>query len=154
MKSPLLLAVAIATLSACTTYSAPPPYGASGYATNLITTGNKAPFGTFLVDASGRSVYVLDGSRGQTGFNRCSGACLNEWPPVRATAPLQPGPALDPVRLTTVAGPAGPQAAYDGWPLYYFDEDRAPGDTRGQGVRDEWGYWTLVAPNGAQIRSY
>ena len=152
----ILMTAATLGLAACATYSsAPPAYGPGGDAmagTSLITTGNKAPFGVFLVDAGGRSVYMLEGTRGQTGMNRCTGACLNVWPPVKATAPLTVGGTVDPARLTTVPGPWGPQAAYDGWPLYYYHHDRAPGDTTGQHVTDAWGTWHLLAPSGQPIR--
>ena len=155
MKAPkILMGVTALGLTACASYSAP-PYGSAGYdiaGTSLITTGNKAPFGVFLVDAAGRSVYILEGTRGQTGMNRCAGDCLNVWPPVKATAPLTVGGTVDQARLTTVPGPWGPQAAYDGWPLYYYHHDRAPGDTTGQHVSDRWGTWHLLSPSGQPIR--
>jgi predicted lipoprotein with Yx(FWY)xxD motif len=174
MKIPtILIATAALGLAGCGTYGpygepygAPPPgpygtpppgpygdtYGpATG--TSLVTQGDKRPFGLFLVDAEGRSLYILEGTRGQGGMNRCSGECLSIWPPVRATGPLTAGGAVDARRLTTVPGPGGPQVAYDGWPLYYYNRDRGPGDTTGQAVSDRWGYWYLLAPSGAPIRS-
>jgi predicted lipoprotein with Yx(FWY)xxD motif len=30
------------------------------------------------------------------------------------------------------------QVTYNGWPLYYFANDAAPGDTNGQGVNEVW----------------
>ena len=40
------------------------------------------------------------------------------------------------------------QASYNGWPLYYWVKDSAPGDTTGQGVNKVW--WVLDA-NGDAI---
>jgi hypothetical protein len=37
---------------------------------------------------------------------------------------------------------------YDGWPLYYFAQDAAPGDVNGQGLNDKW---YVVDPAGAAI---
>jgi predicted lipoprotein with Yx(FWY)xxD motif len=41
------------------------------------------------------------------------------------------------------------QVTYNGWPLYYFANDAAPGDTNGQGVND---VWYVIAPSGEVIR--
>jgi predicted lipoprotein with Yx(FWY)xxD motif len=30
------------------------------------------------------------------------------------------------------------QVTYNGWPLYYFAKDKAPGDVTGQGVGSVW----------------
>ena len=38
----------------------------------------------------------------------------------------------------------------NGWPLYYFSGDAAPGDTNGQGVQ---GIWWVLAPDGTKITS-
>ena len=35
------------------------------------------------------------------------------------------------------------QVTYNGLPLYYFANDKAPGDTKGQGVG---GVWFVAAP--------
>ena len=40
------------------------------------------------------------------------------------------------------------QVTVDGWPLYFFSGDAAPGDTNGQGVGD---VWYVVGPDGAAI---
>ena len=64
MKIPkILMTGATLGLAACTTYSSPPPYGGPVYGTMLITTANKAPFGTYLVDGAGRALYILEGLR-------------------------------------------------------------------------------------------
>ena len=47
--------------------------------------------------------------------------------------------------LATLANPdgKGQQVTYNGWPLYYYVKDKAPGDTTGQGVG---GNWFVVTP--------
>jgi predicted lipoprotein with Yx(FWY)xxD motif len=37
----------------------------------------------------------------------------------------------------------------DGMPIYYWQNDKAPGDVDGQGVND---VWYVVAPDGEMIR--
>jgi predicted lipoprotein with Yx(FWY)xxD motif len=49
------------------------------------------------------------------------------------------GDGVDPALLGTVEHPdAGLQITYNGWPLYVFTGDSAPGDTNGQGQGDAW----------------
>ena len=36
---------------------------------------------------------------------------------------------------------------YNGWPLYYFSGDAAPGDTNGQALNDVW--WVVDATGNA-----
>ena len=42
-------------------------------------------------------------------------------------------------------------AVFNGWPLYYFVRDEAPGDTNGQDVGDAPNIWYLVTPEGAPL---
>ncbi len=56
------------------------------------------------------------------------------------TAPRPPaGDGIDAAMLATATHPeGGTQVTYNGWPLYYFAGDSAPGDTNGQGQGDVW----------------
>jgi predicted lipoprotein with Yx(FWY)xxD motif len=159
MKIPtLLLTAATLAVAGCSTYEPGPrpgPYGpaAGSYGPASVTVVERPPFGAYLVAGNGRSVYILEGTRGGAGMERCSGECLRVWPPLAAGGPPLAGPGLDPRRLSVVRGYAGAQLAYDGWPLYYYHHDRRPGDTTGQGVRDRWGAWYLLSPSGAPIGS-
>jgi predicted lipoprotein with Yx(FWY)xxD motif len=59
------------------------------------------------------------------------------------------GEGVDATLLGTITRDDGStQVTYNGWPLYYFHEDAAPGDTNGQGVG---GVWFLVSPEGEAI---
>ena len=157
MKSQtILLAGSALLLGSCNTLFGPPvpPPGAAGPAatSNLtLSTATKAPFGTYVTDGSGRAVYVLEGTRGMSGINRCSGMCLNEWPPVPAPPLPTGGSGLSPPALRLISGYQGAQISYSGWPLYHYHHDMAPGDTTGQGVRDQWGTWYLIRPSGEPI---
>ena len=149
MKTPtMLLAAATLGLAGCETVEpllAPqePP---------LVTSSVKPPFGSYLVDGTGRTLYILEGTRMTNAAGRCSGECLRVWPPLLAAAPPLASSGIDPARLATVPTLTRPQAAYAGWPLYYYHRDRVPGDTTGQGVVDRWGAWYLLAPSGEPIR--
>jgi predicted lipoprotein with Yx(FWY)xxD motif len=40
------------------------------------------------------------------------------------------------------------QVTYNGWPLYYYEKDKAPGDVTGQ---DVGGVWYVVSAAGEQV---
>ena len=42
------------------------------------------------------------------------------------------------------------QVTYNGWPLYYYVKDKAPGDVTGQ---DVGGVWYVVSAAGEQVNS-
>lgn len=150
MRTPtLLLAAAAIGLAGCETVE---PLMSPGPGV-LVTSSAKAPFGSYLVDGTGRSLYILDGTRMTNGTGRCSGECLMAWPPLRVSSQPSASAGIDPARLATVPTPGGPQAAYSGWPLYYYHRDQVAGDTTGQAVVDRWGAWYLLAPSGEPIRS-
>jgi len=152
----ILLAGATLALSSCNTLlgqPAPPPgpLGPASMSNLTLSTATKAPFGVYVTDGSGRAVYVLEGTRGGSGINRCSGMCVSVWPPVPAPPLPTGGSGINPPALRTVSGFRGTQVSYSGWPLYHFSHDVSPGDTTGQGVRDQWGTWYLIRPSGEPI---
>ena len=150
MKIPtLMLAAAALGLSGCATYAPPPGGPYAGPA--RISTATKAPFGPYLVGPNGMSLYMLEGTRG-TPAERCSGRCLQIWPPLHVAAPPIAGPGIDPARLSTIMAHGHTHVTYGGWTLFYYHRDRVPGDTTGQHVTDAWGTWHLVSPSGEPIR--
>lgn len=92
--------------------------------------------GTILVDSDGNTLYafVPDGQ----GPSTCVDDCASSWPAV--AAPAEAGEGVDAALLDESSRPddGSAQATYNGWPLYYFAGDAAPGDTNGQGVNDVW----------------
>jgi predicted lipoprotein with Yx(FWY)xxD motif len=142
----LLIAATALGLTGCETYAPVAPVGPV-----TVTTATKAPFGTYLVDGAGRSLYILEGERGTTGMSRCDAACLRVWPPLHG-GPATAGAGVDAARLATVPIHGAPHVTYSGWPLYYYVRDAAAADTTGQHVTDAWGTWHLLAPSGEPIR--
>src|SRR2546421_2656523 len=107
---------------------------------------------TILVDSKGMTLYRWTTDTGANkGKINCVGGCAAVWPPFvltgGATTPV-PGPSVTGT-LTTLANPEGKgtQVLYNGWPLYFYPKDQAPGDTTGQGVG---GKWFVVPPDQAQ----
>jgi predicted lipoprotein with Yx(FWY)xxD motif len=106
--------------------------------------------GTIVVDSKGMSVYMFDKDTQGSGKSSCTGGCLDAWPPVIAESD---SPAVDGVTgdVATITRDDGTvQVTLDGWPLYYWQGDKAAGDVAGQGVQDVW--WVL-APDGSKIQT-
>ena len=109
----------------------------------------ESSLGEIVVDAEGMTVYMFDNDTQGSGESSCSGQCLVNWPPV---APAGDEPVADGVEgeLGTITATDGStQITLNGWPLYYFIGDEAPGDVNGQAVQDIW--WVLD-PTGEVIR--
>lgn len=92
------------------------------------TSVHSGPDGQYMTDASGRTLYIF--SADTSTMSHCSGACSKEWP-----AYMQNGSQVD----------------FKGHPVYYFAGDSAAGDTKGEGLNNFGGLWTLVKPNGAAL---
>ncbi len=100
-----------------------------------------AAIGTYLTDENGRTLYTF--THDTKNVSTCTGVCLDKWPPygldisATGTAPLHL-PML-PLDVGTIKGNNGKiQFAWKGMPLYYFAQDKAPGDTLGEGVLGSW----------------
>lgn len=108
--------------------------------------------GTFLVGPTGMTVYMFTNDTQGSGESACSGDCLANWPPLTVDS-ADAIVAGDNVRgeLSTITRDDGAlQVTYNGWPLYYWKDDAARGDTTGQGVGERW--W-VVAPETVMVSS-
>jgi predicted lipoprotein with Yx(FWY)xxD motif len=111
-----------------------------------------ADLGTFLVGPTGMTLYMFTNDTQGSGESACSGDCLTNWPAltVESADAIVAG---DNVRgeLGTITRDDGAlQVTYNGWPLYYFANDAARGDTTGQGRGD---VWYVVAPETVVVSS-
>ena len=99
--------------------------------------------GTYLTGAGGMTLYTFTKDSANT--SACAGDCAGNWPPLTAAAGVTPTAASGATgALTTFARADGSlQVAYDGKPLYYFANDKAAGDTNGQGIG---GFWFIAQP--------
>lgn len=91
--------------------------------------------GEILVDGDGNTVYLFVPDA--QGPSVCVDGCADAWPPL--VGDVSAGDGVDAGLLGSVARDDGTeQATFNGWPLYYFASDAAPGDTNGQGVNEVW----------------
>lgn len=117
--------------------------GAMADATVAVATSD---LGEILVDGEGRTLYMFVPD--DQGDPTCTDDCAATWPPFEG--PATAGDGADGGLLATATHPSGmTQVTYDGWPLYYFANDQAAGDTNGQGLND---VWFVLGPDGEPIR--
>ena len=124
--------------------------GSSGSSATVTT--HSGPGGAYLTDASGRTLYIF--AADTSSHSTCAGDCAKEWPPFTTTGdPGAEGSADDSELGTSARTDGATQVTYAGHPLYYFDEDEATGDMKGQGEDDFGGLWTAVTPSGTAFTS-
>ena len=132
------------TADAATTTAAEATTTAAAAGGDTLVVGSTG-LGDVLQDSEGRTLYLFDPDT-QSGEPTCYDDCAEAWPPfVEETAA---GDGVDASLLTTATRTdGGVQVVYNGWPLYYFSGDEAPGDTNGQGLNDIW--WVVDASGNA-----
>lgn len=141
--------------------AAPSPSAATSTATPVVAAATKdaaapAPAGLtisvrgegmhapFLVGPNGRTLYYF--RRDEPGKSNCAGPCAQAWPPLLIAAVGSPAASGVTGKLGVITrADGGRHVTYEGWPLYYFAADQAPGDARGEGVEN---VWTVAKPGG------
>jgi predicted lipoprotein with Yx(FWY)xxD motif len=111
--------------------------GALGVATTDV--------GDIVVDSNGMALYMFmpDNASAPT----CTADCAQAWPPLLGEATA--GDGIDASLISSAEHPeSGTMVTYNGWPLYYFAGDSAPGDTNGQG---QGGVWFVIDASGEPI---
>lgn len=91
------------------------------------------------------TVYNFTKDTVDSGKSSCTGACLTKWPALTVSGGTTPAAGAG------VSGKLGTfvrtddnttQVTYDGLPLYFFSNDKAPGDTNG-----DYQNWLLIKPS-------
>jgi predicted lipoprotein with Yx(FWY)xxD motif len=99
-----------------------------------------------MADSEGKTLYLfLPDAQGDS---TCYDQCADNWPPL--IDDIAAGDGVDATLIgTTTRTDGAEQVTYNGWPLYYFAADAAPGDTNGQGIND---VWFVVTPSGESLQ--
>jgi predicted lipoprotein with Yx(FWY)xxD motif len=99
--------------------------------------------GIWLTNSAGRALYLYTRDKGTT--SECYGACAKQWPPLTTTGPVTISGqfTLQHDLGVTTRTDGTKQVTYGGHPLYYFQGDTAPGQTKGQGAGK---VWFLIGP--------
>jgi predicted lipoprotein with Yx(FWY)xxD motif len=126
------------------------PASSPAAAAATIKVAADAKLGQILVNGEGMTVYlfVADTSTAST----CYTSCAAIWPPVLTTgAPVAGTGAKASLLGTTTRTDGTVEVTYAGHPLYYFIQDKQPGDTTGQGVNGFGALWWVLTPSGAAM---
>ncbi len=119
------------------------PSASTAPAVVMVDTASAAKFGTILVGPNGMSLYVF--AKDSPGTSTCTGGCATAWPPLLIAdgGTTVAGSGVGGV-LSIIDRPDGTyQVAYNGMPLYYWQNDKQPGDVTGDGVG---GVWSVAKP--------
>ncbi len=117
-----------------------PPFaltgGLSAATTVMLTESDE--LGSYLTDAAGMTLYTF--ARDVPGTSNCYDRCALAWPPllVEDGAELIAGDGIPGELGTTARDDGTVMVTYNDWPLYYFVNDEAPGDTNGNNVGNVW----------------
>ncbi len=126
-------------LSACGSTSSAAGTSPSGSTAQLVQTATATLSGqseTILTDTRGMTLYYFDADSPTK--IACSGSCASVWPPLIATADnVTGGPGLT-VTFSVLDGANGKQVLGNGHPLYTYSQDKAAGDTKGDGLFGRW----------------
>jgi predicted lipoprotein with Yx(FWY)xxD motif len=147
-----LLAAACGGTTPSATASSPSPNPSPSPAASgtTIAVATNAKLGQILVDGKGMTVYLFVVDTGTT--STCYTSCAAIWPPVLTTGAPQGGTGATATLLGTTTRTDGKvEVTYAGHPLYYFVQDKAAGDTTGQGINGFGGLWWVLTPSGAAM---
>lgn len=104
--------------------------------------------GMILTDGKGRTLYRFDKDTDKPPTTTCFGSCKKAWPPVvfNGFKKLKvEGVSKKLVDFIERKDDGECQLTIDGWPMYYYEKDEQPGETKGQGVG---GVWWATQPSG------
>jgi predicted lipoprotein with Yx(FWY)xxD motif len=94
--------------------------------------------GLILANPHGMTVYWYSTDKKGSGVSSCTGSCAVEWPPVAAPVRLPAGFKLS-GPIGYIVRPNGEhQVTIDGYPIYRYAGDKAPGQTSGNGIGGVW----------------
>jgi D-xylose transport system substrate-binding protein len=132
-----------------TTAPAGTPPTTGGNAQPMVMVADNATLGKILVDSKGMTLYAFKNDT--SGVSNCNDTCAQNWPPLTVasmdTAPVA-GSGVT-AKLSVIKRQDGTyQVAANDMPLYYFKNDAAAGDTKGQGLNN---LWYVVSPAGEMV---
>jgi predicted lipoprotein with Yx(FWY)xxD motif len=110
---------------------------------SLFSITDHPTLGQIVTDSNGMTLYTWAGDT--SGASRCNDTCATAWPPYLVDEDMAMN-LMDPsMRLGAIERDDDTyQVTVDGWPLYYFSRDTAPGDATGEGLNAFGARWSVI----------
>jgi predicted lipoprotein with Yx(FWY)xxD motif len=126
---------------------------AQGEPSAQLAANQMEPFGKIVTDAEGRALYMFTADKkGQS--SACYDACAQAWPPLLTQDQPELGAGIKKDIVGTISRKDGSkQVTYNGWPLYYFVQDKAAGQVAGQDKHGFGGEWYVVSAAGEVVKT-
>jgi len=94
--------------------------------------------GSVLASSRGLTLYYYTADKPGSGKSVCTGSCASAWPPLAAPVRAPAGVRL-PGPLGMITRPGGlRQVTINGYPIYRYAGDKAPGQAAGNGIEGAW----------------
>lgn len=151
----LAVTAVVASLTLAAAAAAPSVAGASTRTRNskpdgtLVRLESSKKYGEILVDASGRTLYLLTADTASS--LACTGGCTGLWPPLYTKGKPRAGKGLAEKELGTVKRGSSLQVTYDGHPLYLYAGDGSAGQVNGEGIESFGGTWYVLSEKGSAV---
>ena len=111
-------------------------FGAAMAMHHAVKVQEKGELGKYFTDTEGKTLYWFKND--SPGKSACMGPCVEKWP-VYFRETVAPPAGIDAKEFETITREDGKkQTTFRGYPLYYWANDKQPGDTTGQGVNNVW----------------
>jgi predicted lipoprotein with Yx(FWY)xxD motif len=142
--------IGIAAIALAVLAFAPTAAMSRGTASPTLTVKTSS-YGRVLFDGRGYVLYAF--TRDKNGRSACYRACAKAWPVYYSKGTLRAGAGIKRSLIGTTKRRDGRrQVAYAGRPLYYYVNDRKPGQILCQNVTEFGGTWLIVRPSGKLVR--
>jgi len=94
--------------------------------------------GMVLAGSKGLTLYYYAEDKPGSGKSVCTGGCATAWPALKAPVRAPAGVKL-PGKIGMITRADGTrQVTINGYPIYYYAEDMAPGQAKGNGEEGKW----------------
>jgi predicted lipoprotein with Yx(FWY)xxD motif len=122
---------------------------ASSEGGGVVKAAKVGDLGTIIVSSAGLTLYDFHKDKGSK--SSCYGACASAWPPLLTEGePKAEAGAMANQLGTTKRNDGTLQVTYNGWPLYTYAGDQAPGEANGNDIDQFGAEWYALQPNGEE----
>jgi predicted lipoprotein with Yx(FWY)xxD motif len=121
----------------------------SGGGAAVVKAAEVGDLGAIIVSSEGLTLY--DFHKDQGGKSSCYGTCAGAWPPLLTEGEPQADAGAMASQLGTTKRKDGTvQVTYNGWPLYTYAGDQAPGEANGNDIDQFGAEWYALQPSGEE----